>query len=128
MKKILFIFLLLIFSCTQESVITSEEIDLEGIWWDGEHREVLIVKNNSMFLVNVPDPFLNMGQPSEDDALQEWDIIIEEINGQYTINLAGGFYCLEEFNPINTGNYCDMAWQLDCLSQYFYYRVDDSCD
>lgn len=128
MKKILFIFLLLIFSCEQDSIVTNEEIDIEGVWWDGEHRSVLIVKNNSMFPVPVPDPFNNMGEPSEDDALQEWDIIIEEINGQQTINLAGGFYCLEEFIVINQDSYCEMTWQLDCLGEYFYTRVNSPCD
>ena len=128
MKKLLFLFLLLTFSCTQEDIIEEQNLNLEGLWWDGEHRSVIIIENNSMFFVRVPDPYDNMGEPDPSDAAQEWDIIIEEINGQHTIEIAGGFYCLEEIDLINVDNYCETMWQVDCLSEYFYKRVDASCN
>jgi hypothetical protein len=140
MKKLLFLFLLLTFSCTQEDanieLSETQEINvfnIEGTWLRETHGVEGIViyaapdmLSGSMF--RIPIDFYNQDDWSVLDATAEYDWFIETTNNQRILTVVGGYFGESELIIENEGDYCNEKWHSLAVNDVWYERVDDSCD
>ena len=140
MKKLLFLFLLLTFSCTQEDVnIESSEtqeinvFNIEGTWLRETHgiEAIVIYAAPDMLSGNmfrIPIHFYNQDDWSVLDANAEYDWFIETTNNQRILTVVGGYFGESELIIQNEGDYCNEKWYSLAVNDVWYERVDDSCD
>ena len=140
MKKLLFLFLLLSFSCVQEDVNTesfeTQEINvfnIEGTWIlkNLESEAIVIYAAPNMLQGNmfiIPIDFYNQDDWSVLDATAEYDWFIETINNQRILTVEGGYFGTDELIVENEGDYCNEEWYSLAISDVWYERVDDSCN
>lgn len=140
MKKLLLLFLLLTFSCTQEDINVelseTQEINvfnIEGAWirknFGNEAIVVYAAPNmlqGSMFII--PIDFYNQYDWSVLDATAEYDWFIETINNQRILTVEGGYFGTGELVVQNEGDFCNEEWYSLAISDVWYERVDNSCN